>query len=260
MFDDFGSLQQVVLISFVGICVGSFLNVVIYRLPRGKSVIAPSSRCGTCRTPLSIVQNIPLISYLCLRGRCGACGAPYSVRYFGVELLTPLLFLLVWYFVGFNILSAILMAFAALLLAASLIDIDLRIIPDSLSLGAWGVALMISAISVEFPVSFVESLIGSAVGYLLFFVLSRGYFLVMGDEGLGGGDVKFMGLIGAVLGWEGVVTTMFFASLVGAVFGLILILIFGKSRKYPLPFGPFLAAGAFVHSLGFSLISYMERF
>lgn len=137
-----------------------------------------------------------------------------------------------------------------LLIAASFIDLDLRIIPDSLSLGAWGVALFLAFVSQpQFPLSFMESLIGSAIGFLSFYGLSRGYALLTGEEGLGGGDVKLMGLIGAMLGWQGVLTTTLVASLSGAVVGLCLILFLGKHRRYPIPFGPFLAVGAFFHVL-----------
>jgi len=254
---EFSHIQQIISILFAGICVGSFLNVVIYRVPRGKSIVKPSSRCGCCKSPLPFYRNIPIWSYLSSGGRCAQCGIFYSPRYLWVEILTPLLFLLTWWTLGWGLHSFFIMGFIATLMAGSFIDLDLRIIPDSLTLGAWAVTLLIIALAGDqLEITFMDAVLGSAVGYLSFYILSRGYALMMGDEGLGGGDVKLMGFIGAVLGWQGVVTTTFLASFLGLVVGLTLIFGMGKSRKYPLPFGPFLAAGAMAHALGFSVLEY----
>lgn len=254
---EFGQAQQIITLLFAGLCIGSFLNVVIYRLPRGKSIVHPSSRCGCCKSPLPFYRNIPVWSFIATGGRCSKCGVFYSPRYLGVEILTPLLFLLAWWVLGWGPQSFFIMGFIATLLAGSFIDLDLRIIPDSLTLGAWAVALLfIGVAGDQLAIGFVDALLGSAAGFLSFYILSRGYALMMGDEGLGGGDVKLMGFIGAVVGWQGVVTTTFLASILGLIVGLTLIFGMGKSRKYPLPFGPFLAVGAIAHALGFSVLEY----
>ena len=183
---EFTQLQQIITVIFAGLCIGSFLNVVIYRVPRGKSIIQPSSRCGCCKSPLPFYRNIPLWSYLATGGRCAQCGIFYSPRYFFVEILTPVLFLATWWILGWGFYPFLTMGFIATLLCASFIDLDLKIIPDSLTLGAWGVALLVIGISGDqYPISFLESLLGSAAGFLSFYILSRGYALMMGDEGLG---------------------------------------------------------------------------
>lgn len=258
---NFSELEQLIFVILVGAAVGSFLNVVIYRLPRGKSIVSPGSRCGVCKSPIAAGFNIPLLTYLYTKGRCQSCGSIYSFRYFLLELLTPLLFLAIWYHFGWNSQALLVAVFAACLLVASFIDLDLRIIPDSLTLGAWGVATFLAFVAPEsFPITWTESLVGGAIGFFSYFLLSRGFAVVMGYEGLGGGDVKFMGFIGAFTGWSGVLTTTFLASMSGAFVGILLMIALGKGRRYPIPFGPFLAAGALMHILGLDLVQYLGLF
>jgi len=249
---------ELVSIALLGLCLGSFLNVLIIRLPRGRSIWSPGSRCGFCRSPIKAWRNIPLISFLLNRGMCGSCGHPYSFRYFFIELLMGVLSVGVWSMYGWTALTAALILFVALLVAISFIDLDFRLIPDELSLGGWAVALLAIAFGfTSFPLyssdllseawglgSLAQAIVSSLFGFGIFFILSRVYYLLRGEEGLGGGDVKLMGLVGAVLGLQGVLTTILIGSLLGSFLGIFLVLKGGKTRHFPIPFGPFLALGA----------------
>lgn len=245
------SFFQGLFVFLVGLCVGSFLNVVIIRLPRGRSLVTPSSRCGFCRSALDWISNIPLLSFLISGGRCRKCGHPYSSRYFLIELLTAILLLAVWSVYGWTEKTVIYGAFTAALIAMSFIDLEFRIIPDAISLGGWMVASILVLLRVpDFPVTLTESIWGSAVGYGCFWSVSRLFYLKTQEIGLGEGDVKLMGFIGAVLGMAGVLTTILVGSLLGVVVGVLMMVVHGKGRRYPIPFGPFLAIGALAYVFG----------
>ncbi len=230
-----------------GSIVGSFLNVVIYRLPRGKSLIKPSSRCSSCRSAIPCWMNIPILSYLISAGRCTRCGAIYSIRYLIVEILTALFFVAIYLYFGMTLQSLLVAVLVCILISASFIDLELKIIPDEISFGGWAFFLFTALLGRGiFGIEILESISGAALGFGSFWILSRSYYFVMGEEGLGGGDVKLMGLIGAALGVNGVITTVLIGSLLGAVISLILILLLKKGRRFPVPFGPFLASGALV--------------
>lgn len=238
---------QAVVFFVVGLIVGSFLNVVVCRLPRNLSLLRPSSRCGTCRSPIPAWMNIPLLSFFYTSGSCVRCGYFYSGRYPMIEFLTGVVFVAVWSVYGWSASAIFFSGFSALLLAMSFIDLEFRIIPDSMSLGAWGVAWILALLGVQFfPIPLNESLFGAVVGFGLFWMLSRGYYWFSGEEGLGGGDVKLMGLVGAVLGLHGVITTILVGSVLGALVGGVLVFGMRKGRRFPIPFGPFLAMGALV--------------
>lgn len=237
---------QIFFVIALGLCVGSFLNVVIFRLPRAKSIVSPGSRCGFCRSAIDPVMNIPVLSFILNGGACSKCGHHYSARYPSVECLNAVLFFVIWSMYGWKSESAVYGAFSSLLLAMSFIDLEFRIIPDAISLGGWSVALFLSITgAAHLPISGIESVAGSLFGYILFWTLSRAYAFLTGEEGLGQGDVKLMGLIGAVLGFRGVLTTILVGSLLGALVGVSAILIFKRTKKFPIPFGPFLALGAY---------------
>ncbi len=256
------------LICFVlGIIVGSFVNVVVARLPRGRSLIHPGSRCGFCRSSIRFYQNIPLFSFLWSGGSCGQCGHPYSVRYFVIELLMGLLGVAVGAVYGFSILGGWFLCLTALLVAVSFIDLELKIIPDSLSLGAWGFSLIVIGFGiVELPAfasgqglrgllgtgPLVTAFVSSVIGYGSLWILSNAYYFIKREEGLGGGDVKLMGLIGATLGLEGIITSLLVGSLLGSIVGIYFIYVRRKSRHFPFPFGPFLSIGAMVSVLRLS--------
>ncbi len=245
-FSEMGKMGAVLAVLF-GLIIGSFLNVVIIRLPRGRSIVHPSSRCGFCRSSISPWMNIPVLSFICSGGSCSKCGHYYSFRYPLVEALMGVLFLAIWSQFGVSILGALYAAFASALVVVTFIDIDLRIIPDEISIGGWAIALILAAVQIpDYPFTFLEAALGSLLGYFSFWILSKLFFAMQQEEGLGGGDVKLMGFIGAMLGWKGVLTSVLIGSVFGCAFGLLSILIFGRSRKFPIPFGPFLALGALI--------------
>jgi leader peptidase (prepilin peptidase)/N-methyltransferase len=240
---------QILFVIFFGLCIGSFLNVVIYRLPRDKSLVSPSSCCGFCKNKLRPWMNIPVLSFVFTGGQCGFCGIAYSVRYPLVEILTAFMFVGVWSVYGFNLNTGFLSVFAAALIAISFIDLEFRIIPDGLSLGGWAVALLVSVIGIQdYPVSFQSALLGSVVGAGFLWAISRIFYFITKEEGLGGGDIKLIGFIGAVLGLQGVITSILVGSILGSLVGFIFVMhIMKKSKRFPIPFGPFLALGALVN-------------
>lgn len=236
----------------VGLTVGSFLNVVIARLPEGRSLAFPASHCPHCKTTIKPYDNIPLLSFLLLRGKCRACKAAISWRYPLVELLTGALFVIVVVKFGFSLQAAVYVLFTAALVAITFIDLDHQIIPDSISLPGTMLALLIPAVLLVvdrtqlWPISVAQALIGFWVGALPLALFAGGYYLLTKTEGLGIGDMKLLGWVGALLGWQNVLLTIVLGSLLGSVITLPMLLFLGKSRKTLIPFGPFLAAGAFI--------------
>jgi leader peptidase (prepilin peptidase)/N-methyltransferase len=222
-----------------GLIIGSFLNVCIHRLPINESLLAPSSRCPSCRHPVRWRDNIPVISFLVLRGRCRDCGLLISWRYPLVEVANGIGYaLLVWQF-GVVPQTAVYALLYSSLLVITFIDLDHQIIPDRITLP--GMVLGLTASSFILPLGFLNALIGLLLGGSLFYgaaMASRG--------GMGGGDIKLIAMIGAFLGWKQALLTIFIGALAGSVIGLFLMVFKGKSRKYAVPFGPFLSLGAVV--------------
>jgi leader peptidase (prepilin peptidase)/N-methyltransferase len=239
------------IIAFVfGTVVGSFLNVCIYRLPRGYSIVRPSSRCPACQSPIKAYDNIPLISFILLRGRCRHCGARISLRYPLVEFLNGLLYAVVLWRYGPSAAGFFFMLYMSALIVITFVDIDFQIIPDIITIPGSIIGL-IAGLSF-LPDSFnrisalgaTQSILGLLLGfglYLFIAVLSKG--------GMGGGDIKMMAMVGAVTGWKGVLLTTFLGSLVGSIVGIGLMIIKKKGRKTKIPFGPFLALGCMVSIL-----------
>ncbi len=228
-----------------GAVIGSFLNVCIYRLPRGQSIVYPSSKCPECGHGISAKDNIPLLSYLLLKGRCRNCGVKISARYPLVEFLNALLYVLVFWRYGFSVSSAVFMLYMSSLIVITFIDLDFQIIPDVITIPGALISLVLGALVLKDPflrfsmLGWKASLIGAALGFGLFYgiaVLSRG--------GMGGGDIKMMAMVGALTGWKGVLLTTFLGSLLGSVIGIYLMVSKGKGRKTKIPFGPFLSAGS----------------
>lgn len=226
----------------VGAAIGSFLNVCIYRLPLQESIVFPASHCRSCSTPLPWYDNLPLLSYLFLRGHCRSCGASFSPRYFLVEFLTALLAVgLVWQF-GLTIATVNYFILVAALIVITFIDLDHQLIPDVISLPGIVIGFLFSLISPT--LTWRSSLTGVAVGGGILLAVAEGYRLLTGREGMGGGDVKLLAMIGAFLGWRAVPFTLFAASLVGSVVGIALMVRKQGNTQLALPFGPFLAFGA----------------
>jgi leader peptidase (prepilin peptidase)/N-methyltransferase len=264
-----------VLIFLFGACVGSFLNVVILRLPRKKSIIEPSSRCGRCRSAIPSYLNLPILAYFLARGRCAKCGRSFSFRYAVVEFLVGLVFLALWINYSWSEEFLIFSIFSCLLIAASVIDLDLKLIPDEINWGGILVFLFLALFvsptwNLEWSESWVDSIwqnvavvhpfwvsaLGASFGYSLLWLISRSFYWLTGDEGLGLGDAKLMAMIGAVLGVKGVILSITLGALLGSLVGIILIVGLPKERRrrYQIPFGPFLCFGAFVGVFQFDWI------
>jgi len=237
----FSSLCQVLMFAF-GCCLGSFFNVVIHRLPHGESIVSPGSHCPQCQNPISAYDNIPLLSYVLLRGRCRHCGAHISWRYPMVELLTGLMLVLVFRRYGWTVQFLVESFFACCLLVIFFIDLDTFLIPDVISLP--GIVIGFAASFVSPRLGWLDSLAGILLGGGLFYAIAVGYQWLRKQDGLGGGDIKLLAMIGAFLGWPGVVFTILLSSVTGAVVGLIAMRRSQKGLSTMLPFGPFLALGA----------------
>lgn len=227
-----------------GSLVGSFLNVCIARLPKGESIAFPGSHCPHCGHPIRFYDNIPILSYLHLKGRCRDCGRPISVQYPVVEAVTALGSL--WMFLRYGITLSYLFYFSffSAMVVITVIDLYHQIIPDAISLPGIGVGLVSSLVLPEITLK--DSVIGVLLGGGSLFVVATGYQWLFKREGMGGGDVKLLAMIGAFLGWKAVILTILMGSLLGSVVGIAVMLIQGKNMKYAIPFGPFLAAGALV--------------
>lgn len=242
-------------ISFIfGAIVGSFLNVCILRIPAGKSIVFPGSHCPKCNAPIMWYHNIPIISYFILRGRCGSCKEPFSIRYPMVELLTALLSLAAFIKFGPSLAFIIYFVFIASLIVITFIDLDHQIIPDVISLP--GIPLGFIASFVLPEITYKESLIGLIAGGGILLTVAMGYEFLAKKEGMGGGDVKLLAMIGAFLGWKAVLFTIFSGSLIGTIVGVTLMIAHGKDTKYAIPFGPFLSMGALLYLFFGELIIY----
>lgn len=226
----------------LGAVVGSFLNVCIYRLPEGKSIVSPPSSCPVCKRYIPFYLNIPIISYLLLRGRCGRCKSPISIRYPFVELLTGLAAVALYYRYGSDVRIFIPFLFISALIVITFIDLDKRIILDVITLP--GIVIGFAASFFMPTPGVVDSLTGIVAGGGILIGIALAYHFITAKEGMGGGDIKFLAMIGAFLGWQGVLFTLFTASILGAVAGVLVMVIFSRDSKYALPFGPFLAVGA----------------
>ena len=261
------SLFLIAVTVVLGLLVGSFLNVVIHRLPimlerqwneqchelldqhsgePGKpyNLIAPRSCCPQCGHAISALENIPIVSYVALRGRCKACGTPISARYPMVELLTGVLSgLVVWHF-GFTMQAAGALVLTWSLISLAAIDLDHKLLPDAITLPILWLGLLINI-----PETFTtlqDSVIGAVAGYLVLWAVFQGFKLLTGKEGMGYGDFKLLALLGAWLGWQFLPLIVVLSSVVGAAVGIGLVLIRRHERSIPIPFGPYLAAAGWI--------------
>jgi leader peptidase (prepilin peptidase)/N-methyltransferase len=237
------TLPFVFVLAAFGLLVGSFLNVCIYRVPRGESIVWPASRCTDCGRNLAWYENVPVVSWLLLRGRCRTCGAAISSMYPLVELVTAVLFAASAALYGPSGLLAVRLAFGCALIVLFAIDLRLRVLPNVITLPGIAVGL---AASWFLPPGWLSSLIGAAAGAGILFAIAEAYCRVRGQDGLGMGDVKMLAMVGAFLGWPLMILTLVFASFAGSIVGVTLIASGRGSMQAALPFGTFLAVGALV--------------
>ena len=267
----------VALAAAFGLVVGSFLNVVIHRLPivlerqwraqaadvEGRpappageryNLIHPRSRCPACNAPIGALQNVPVLSWLVLRGRCAACRAPISLRYPLVELATGAAFAVVAWHFGFGLQAALGFVFTAYLIALTGIDIDKQLLPDVLTLPLLWLGLIASvwpgaAGAQAPPATAFDAIAGAALGYVFLWLIFQLFRLLTGKEGMGYGDFKLFGAIGAWLGWQMLPLVLLLSAVVGAAVGILLIVLRRHGRGVPIPFGPYLAGAGWIAML-----------
>jgi leader peptidase (prepilin peptidase) / N-methyltransferase len=226
----------------IGAAIGSFLNVCIYRIPAEESIVRPASRCPSCGHPIRFYDNIPIFSFLLLRAKCRDCGAKISWRYPLIEGITGLMAYLLFLKFGISLNFLVYFIFTAVLIVITFIDIDHQIIPDGISLP--GIPLFFLAAIFVIGLPWLEALIGLLAGGGVLLAIALGYELLTKREGMGGGDIKLLAMIGGFLGWKSLIFVLLFSSLSGAVIGIAAMIIKKQDTKYAVPFGPFLSLAA----------------
>ena len=253
----------IVFVFLFGLIIGSFLNVCILRIPSGKSIVMPASACPNCGEPIRPYDNIPVISYLVLGGKCRGCKTKISLMYPLVELLTGLLFVACYLVFGFTVVALKWAVFAAILIVLVFTDLRERILPDLVNFTGFGMGLALSLFvkptdgtalwianrTFDYPppapvLSLADAILGAAIGSGMLWLVSEAYFRLRGREGMGLGDVKMMLMAGAFLGAKKTILTILAGSILGSVLGIAVILAKRKGADYELPFGTFLGAGA----------------
>ncbi len=242
------------ILSFIfGAVIGSFLNVCIYRLPRDRSIVSPPSACPDCGELVRAFDNIPIISYLVLRGKCRHCGSPISKRYPAIEFLTAVLFLIWFHKFGLSVEFGVNILFVCLLVVVAFIDLEFQIIPDILSLGGMVLGIVLAVVRSYFmhigpKMGLLDAIYGVLLGGGVLLVIAYGYQIIAKREGMGGGDIKLLAMIGAFTGFKGVIFALVGGSLIGTLVGIPLMLIKKENSKYAIPFGPFLSLGALFYT------------
>lgn len=238
------SILLAIYAALLGLIVGSYLNVVIYRLPRGLSTVFPRSGCPSCGAPIRARDNFPVVSFLLLGGRCRACRAPISWRYPAIEATTSLLFVASFLRFGPSLGALAAALFCSLMIVLAMIDLEHLILPDRITLPGIAVGL---ALQPFLPwAGWRQALIGAALGAGILLAIWGLWYLIRREEGMGLGDVKMLALIGAFLGWKGVLVALFFSTLAGAAVGLALMRWGSLEMRSKLPFGTFLSLGGLV--------------
>lgn len=241
-----------------GAIVGSFLNVVILRLPNPESsIVFPASHCPKCLSELSWYENIPVLSYLFLRGRCGHCKAHISLQYPVVEILTALLATAVVFRFGLSLTTMGLLLFSTALVVIIFIDIHHQIIPDVISLP--GILLGFAFSFVNVITTWQDSLLGLLAGGGILYAIALLYYLIRKQDGMGGGDIKLLAMIGSFLGWQSLPFVIFASSISGSVIGILAMVIQKKDSATRIPFGPFLSLAALLYMFFFSEIQTIYR-
>lgn len=243
--------MEYIIVFIFGTIIGSFLNVCIYRIPLEKSIVSPRSFCPFCEKPLRWFDNVPLVSFLLLRGKCRDCGKPISIRYFVVELITALSGVGLLFYFSLGLPFFVWWFFACILIVIAFIDLEHQEIPDEITLPGIFAGLMLSAFSQAGEVAFSgialrDAFFGVVAGgasmYIMGFLGEKAFH----KEALGGGDIKLMAMIGAFIGWKLVLLTFFIAPILGSGVGVIALL---KGKKEVIPYAPYLALGAFISLL-----------
>lgn len=240
------NLPIVFIIFLFGLCIGSFLNVCIYRLPASKSIVDPSrSVCPSCNQQIRYYDNIPIFSYLWLKGRCRHCSTRIPIRYAVVELMTGGVAVAVLLGFGLTLEGLIYFVFISALIVITFIDIDHKIIPDVITLP--GILIGLAASFVLPTVDFKDAIVGLLVGGGSLWLVAWVYYVLTRKDGMGGGDIKLLAMMGTIIGLKGVIFTIFMSSAVGTLVGITLMIIKGKNMKFAVPFGPFLSIGAITY-------------
>ena len=248
-----------ILIFILGLIVGSFSNVCIYRIPKNESIIYPASHCPKCCATIKAIDNIPLFSYVLLKGRCRNCKSKISIQYPIVEFLTGLIYFIVYLIYGLSIQSLIYIVLSSALIIIAFIDFKEQIIPDEISLP--GIAIGFATSFFVPYISFMNSALGILAGGGVILVIAWGGSVVFKKEAMGGGDIKLAAMIGAFLGWKYIIISLFLGFFTGALTGIILILSKIRSKEDMIPFGPFIILGSFITLLwGEQIISWYLGF
>ena len=251
-------IVTVAVLFLVGLLIGSFLNVCIYRLPRKESVVWPASHCATCNRDLSWYENIPVASWVVLGGRCRTCRQPISMAYPLVELITAAVYAGAYAVYGWTPLLAVRLLFASAMIVLFVIDLRHRILPNVITVPGIVLGLLFSLV---FPPGIVSSAAGVVIGGGVLLLIAEAYYRLRGVEGLGMGDVKMLAMIGAFLGWKLTLVTLILASLSGSLVGVALITTGRGGAQAALPFGTFLAVGALVAAVtGDALLAWYLSF
>ncbi len=239
----------------LGAIVGSFLNVVIHRYPREESIVFPASHCTNCNTPIKAYDNIPILSYLWLRGRCRACHEPFSIRYPLVELANALFYLAIYQRTGVQPLFVLVAAAVSMILVLIYVDAEIQILPDAIDLPGIAVGIAVGVMiqygsgyapELMLSPSLLDSVAGAVIGASLLFAIAMAYKLVRKVDGMGLGDVKMIAMLGAILGWEPLFPLLVIASVIGAVIGLAVAANSERGMQAAVPFGVFLGIAALV--------------
>ena len=241
-----------ILFFIFGSIIGSFLSVCIYRMPRKISIVKPRSRCNKCENKINWYDNIPIISFIILSGRCRNCKEKISIIYPIVEILSGFFACACLFKFGLSIYFLVFYYFSCILIVVSFIDLEHRIIPDILSIPNIAIGIFLSIFLTH--ITWKESLIGAVLGFGILFVISFAYYFITKREGLGGGDVKLLAVVGAFLGYKAILPVIFLSSILGSIIGLTVMLIKKEGLRYAIPFGPFIAVGTIVMIFFYNLI------
>ena len=248
----------VVVLALIGASIGSFLNVCIYRLPRRESLVWPASHCTSCGRTLSWYENVPIVGWFALRGRCRTCGERISIVYPIVELVTAVVFVAGYLIYGWTPLLAVRLLFACAMIVLFVIDLQHQILPNAITVPGIVIGFVFSLF---LPPGWFSSLLGIVLGGGVLYAVMEAYARARGFEGLGMGDVKMLAMIGAFLGWQLMLLTLILGSFLGSLIGVALMASRRGGMKTALPFGTFLAIGALVSAVaGAEILDWYLRF